>query len=221
MEILKSKYRLCFYQRKDGEIQKEKYSNHQGQEGKKEEKVLIHRFKGMIFQMLVYLRHSASACMPLSPKGTSRATQISASNILHLLNAWQNGNSKVIWTIVLRGIHLNVQVSGYSIGEFCSNIYTFFYGCIGSLLLRTGFLQLQQAGATLRCSARASHCGSFSCCGARALGMQASVVVARRLSSCGSQAQQLWFAGSRAQAQQLWCTGLVAPWHVGSSWTRA
>ena len=40
-------------------------------------------------------------------------------------------------------------------------------------------------------------------------------------SSCGTWAQQLWLAGSRVQAQQLWCTGLVAPWHVGSSWTRA
>ena len=40
-------------------------------------------------------------------------------------------------------------------------------------------------------------------------------------SSCGTWAQQLWLAGSRAQAQQLWCTGLVAPWHVGSSRTRA
>ena len=40
-------------------------------------------------------------------------------------------------------------------------------------------------------------------------------------SCCGMQAQQLWLVGSRAQAQQLWLTGLVAPWHVGSSWTRA
>ena len=40
-------------------------------------------------------------------------------------------------------------------------------------------------------------------------------------SNCGTWAQQLWLAGSRAQAQQLWCTGLVAPWHVVSSWTRA
>ena len=37
-------------------------------------------------------------------------------------------------------------------------------------------------GATLRCGARASHCGGFSC-GARALGTRASVVVARGLSS--------------------------------------
>ena len=41
------------------------------------------------------------------------------------------------------------------------------------------------------------------------------------LSSCDMWAQQLWLAGSRAQAQQLWHTGLVALWHVGSSWTRA
>ena len=40
-------------------------------------------------------------------------------------------------------------------------------------------------------------------------------------SSCGTWAQQLWLADSRAQAQQLWCTGLVAPWHVGSPRTRA
>ena len=40
-------------------------------------------------------------------------------------------------------------------------------------------------------------------------------------SSCGTWAQQLWHASSRAQAQQLWCTGLVAPRHVGSSWARA
>ena len=33
--------------------------------------------------------------------------------------------------------------------------------------------------------------------------------------------QQLWLTGSRAQAQWLWHTGLVAPWHVGSSRTRA
>ena len=40
-------------------------------------------------------------------------------------------------------------------------------------------------------------------------------------SSCGTRAQQLWLAGSRAQAQQLQCMGLVAPQHVGSFPTRA
>ena len=41
-------------------------------------------------------------------------------------------------------------------------------------------------GAALRCGAQVSHCGGFSCCGARALGVRASVVVARGLGSCGS-----------------------------------
>ena len=57
--------------------------------------------------------------------------------------------------------------------------FFFFFGCVGSLLLHTGFLQLQQAGATL-------HCSAVSCCGAWALGMRASVVVACGLQSTGS-----------------------------------
>ena len=38
------------------------------------------------------------------------------------------------------------------------------------------------------CSAQASHCSVFFCCGAWALSVRASVVVARGLSSCGSRA---------------------------------
>ena len=44
------------------------------------------------------------------------------------------------------------------------------------------------AGATLHCGARVSHCGGFSCCGAQAVGAQASVVVAHGVScsmACG------------------------------------
>ena len=66
--------------------------------------------------------------------------------------------------------------------------YLFIFGRTGSSLLHAGFLQLRQAGATLPCGARASHCGGFSCCKAQALGVQASVVAARGLSSCGSRA---------------------------------
>ena len=73
-------------------------------------------------------------------------------------------------------------------------IYLFIYFWLWSLLLRLVSLQLRQAGATLRCGVRASHCGGFSCCRARALGMRASVV---------------------------WLAGLVAPRHVGSSRTMA
>ena len=56
------------------------------------------------------------------------------------------------------------------------------------------------SGATVRCGAQASHCRGFSCCGAQALGAQASVVVARGLSSCGSRAleRRLSSCGARA-----------------------
>ena len=53
--------------------------------------------------------------------------------------------------------------------------------------------------ATLLWGAQASHCGGFSC-GARALGAQASVVVARGLSSCDLRAleRRLSSCGARA-----------------------
>ena len=69
--------------------------------------------------------------------------------------------------------------------------YLFIFGCIRPFLLHTGFLQLQQAGATLRCCVQASHCSGFSCCGTWAVGARASVIVTRGLSSCGSRAQLL------------------------------
>ena len=87
------------------------------------------------------------------------------------------------------------------------------------------------AALGLRCCARA-----FSSCSERGLlfivvhGLL--IVVASLVAEHGLQArglqqlwlagfQQLWLTGFRAQAQQLWCTDLVAPWHGGSSPTRA
>ena len=91
---------------------------------------------------------------------------------------------------------------------FCFLIYLFIclflnFGCVGSSLLRAGFLQLRRAGAALRCGAQASHCGGFSCCGARALAARASVVAARGLSSCGSWALERRLSSCGAQAQLL------------------
>ena len=65
-----------------------------------------------------------------------------------------------------------------------------------------GFLQLRQAGATL-------HRGAGT-----ALHRSVWASHYRGLSCCGAQAPD-------AQAQQLWLMGLIAPWHVGSSQTRA
>ena len=56
------------------------------------------------------------------------------------------------------------------------------------------------SGATLRCSVRALYSGGFSCCGARALGTRASVVVARGLSSCGSRALEHRFSSCDTRA---------------------
>ena len=79
------------------------------------------------------------------------------------------------------------------------------------------------AALGLRCCTRA-----FSSCGERGL---LFLLVLRLLFAVASLAvehglwarglQELWLVGSRAQAQQLWRTGLVAPQHVGSSWTWA
>ena len=51
-----------------------------------------------------------------------------------------------------------------------------------------GLSLVAESRAALRHGVRASHCGGFSCCGAQALGAQASVVVACGLSSCGARA---------------------------------
>ena len=91
----------------------------------------------------------------------------------------------------------------------------FIFGFFGSLLLHTGVLQLRRLGATLCRGVLASHCGAFSCCGAWALGAQASVVVAHGLSSCGSRALEHWLSSC---GTRLSCS---TAWHVGSSWTRA
>ena len=59
-------------------------------------------------------------------------------------------------------------------------MFYLFFGCIGSSLLRGLSLVVASGSyASLRCM-------GFSCCGARAPGMRASVVVACGLSSCGT-----------------------------------
>ena len=57
------------------------------------------------------------------------------------------------------------------------------FGCLGSSLL-CGLSLVAASGVYSSLRAQASHCGGFSCCGARALGTWASVVVALWLSSC-------------------------------------
>ena len=86
-----------------------------------------------------------------------------------------------------------IYLSSYwwTVSFFKKLINLFIVGCVGSSLLRAGFLQLRRVEATLRCGARASHCSGFSCCRAWVLGVRASVVKACGLTSCGAQAQLL------------------------------
>ena len=58
-------------------------------------------------------------------------------------------------------------------------------------------------GATLGCSAQASHCGGFSCCGAQLLGPRASGVAEHGLSSCGLRALGLGLSSCGARAYLL------------------
>ena len=62
---------------------------------------------------------------------------------------------------------------------------------------------LRQAGATPRCGARASHRSGSSRCGAQAPGVQASVVVARGLSSYGLRAPERRLSRCGARTQLL------------------
>ena len=62
------------------------------------------------------------------------------------------------------------------------SIYLFIYLWLCWVFVAARGLSLVAGvGAALRCGARASHCGGFSCCEARALRAWASVAVARRL----------------------------------------
>ena len=67
--------------------------------------------------------------------------------------------------------------------------FLFIFGCAGSYCCEQAFSSCSEWGATL-CSAWASHCSDFSCCGAWVLGLISSVV-AHGLSSCGTWAQLL------------------------------
>ena len=58
-------------------------------------------------------------------------------------------------------------------------------------------------GATLGCSAQASHRGGFSCCGAQLLGPRASGVAEHGLSSCGLRALGFGLSSCGARASLL------------------
>ena len=79
-------------------------------------------------------------------------------------------------------------------------IYLFIYFWLHWVFVVHGLSLVAVSRSTLHCGAWASHCGGLSCCGAQAPGVQASLVVACRLSSCGSRdlEHRLSSCGARA-----------------------
>ena len=106
---------------------------------------------------------------------------------------------------------LSCVILFYFLFIFLINLFYLFiyFGCIGSSLLHACFLQLWPVGATLHCGAQASHCSGFFCCGARALGTWASVVVACGLSSCVS-----WALEHRLSSCGTWAQLLCGMWDL-------
>ena len=102
-----------------------------------------------------------------------------------------------------RSFHCLLMYSGrVRLQTFFFFFFNLFLAVLGlRCCMRT--LQLRGVGTTPCCGEWASHCGDFSCCRARALGAWASVVVAQRLSSCGSQAPERRLSTCGAWAQLL------------------
>ena len=99
--------------------------------------------------------------------------------------------SEIIFNIQILALPCTTQIN--DLLQYFASAFFFIYNFIYLFLAVLGlsfcmhtFPQLQQAGVTLCCGSRASHCGGFSCCGAWTLGHMGSVVVIPRLQSMGS-----------------------------------
>ena len=91
--------------------------------------------------------------------------------------------------------------------------YYLFSGYMSSLLLHAGFHYTRRVGAALWLWCEGLSLRWPLCCRTQALGCTG-------FSTCGVWAQLLQLEGSRAQVQWLWHTGLAAPQHVESFWTK-
>ena len=133
---------------------------------------------------------AASGCVSAKEQSQGRVRLVRKP--LALKEQWVMGGRCHLRAVSTRGSSPSLQKAKLELLHFFQFfkkfIYLFIFGCVGSWLLRAGFLYLRRAGATLHGSMQTSHCGGFSCCRARALGVWASAVVVRGLSSCGTRA---------------------------------
>ena len=93
-----------------------------------------------------------------------------------------------------------------SLRENLFNLFTYFIlAPLALCCCIQSFSNCGEQGLLSNCGAQASHCGGLSCCRVWTLGCTG-------FSSCGSWALECGLSSWGP-------TGLVAPWHVGSSWT--
>ena len=90
-------------------------------------------------------------------------------------------------------------MEGKACDAFCL-LYNLFLAVLGFRCCAWAFSSCGEQGLLFVAVHGLSHCSGFSHCGARALGVRASVVAARGLSSCGSRAleHRLSSCGTRA-----------------------
>ena len=67
-------------------------------------------------------------------------------------------------------IHFYLHLTDEDLSFLKILLFIFIFGCAGSLLLHGLFSSCSEQGLLLSCHVQASHWGSFSCCGAWALG---------------------------------------------------
>ena len=102
------------------------------------------------------------------------------------------------------------------------SVWLFFFSFIKNLFIYFWLCQVFVAAHGLSLVVASGGYSSFPCAGFSLwwlLSLQSIGSRCMGFSICSTRAQQLCLMGFRVQAQQLWRTGLVTPWHVGSSWT--
>ena len=135
-------------------------------------------------------------CIPKGLKSSLRTGKPLRNQIPHQPSAEEIGGWQ-LWGFTIHSVsasapatkqwvplHLDLKFLREKIWLICTvtaffKICSFIFGCAGSLslFLCAGFLQLWEQGLLSSCSARVSHCGGFSCCGAQTQHAQTSVVV--------------------------------------------
>ena len=75
--------------------------------------------------------------------------------------------------------------------ELLRNIVFTYFAALGLCCYTRAFSGCCELELPYSCSARASHCGDFSCCGAQALECLGALVVVCGLSICSLQAPEL------------------------------